>query len=393
MCNVLIAPVCGIAGIGRSVTSAVGGSFVDSVADSAGHAAGDLVTKALGWWTYHGSVSFDSPVITTMQSNTMPITTILLTLGVIVTGVRMALARKAEPLVNLTVNLVTFLVAATAGVALFAAIQTGGDAYSEWVIAQTSDDFGQRLVTAATSGYTAAFGVIVVSLLCLLLAFVQWVLMLFRYAGLLVLACVLPVAGGAAVLQGRAAALRTVVTWSIAILLYKPIAATVYAIGFTTIGQGDDLLTLLQGVVVLLLAVVALPALVKLFSWTGSHASSGGGGVAAVAGVAGGYALSTGRGAESQAAETQAAVGAPGGADSPAPTPASDGGGSRSGAQGSEMSVANASAEGGTGGGAAAGGASAHPYVAAAMAAKEGYDSAVSTASSAATDRRVGEES
>ena len=39
MCNILLSPICGIDDAAGGVASAVGGSFIDSVSDSAGKAA------------------------------------------------------------------------------------------------------------------------------------------------------------------------------------------------------------------------------------------------------------------------------------------------------------------------------------------------------------------
>ncbi|WP_143168438.1 hypothetical protein [Amycolatopsis australiensis] len=242
----------------------------------------------MGWWTIQSTVDFGSPAIRLIQQYTMPLSVIMLMAGVILAAAKTALVRRGEPLTNLAVNVLTFLVLATAGVGLLAALQTGGDAFSAWIISEAGADFGERFAQAATSSYTGAFGVILVSLLCIVIAFVQWVLMLFRAAALVLLAGALPFAAAASTVQGRTDSTKRVVTWSVAILLYKPTGALIYAAGFTTLSEGGSLLVMLQGVVILLMAIIALPSLVRLFSWMSAPMPSGGsGGVAAAAGVAG----------------------------------------------------------------------------------------------------------
>ncbi|MEV6832103.1 hypothetical protein [Amycolatopsis sp. NPDC051102] len=266
----------------------VAGSALQGAADSAGQSAGQLITLSLGWWTFQSTVDFGSPAIRLIQQYTMPLSVIMLMAGVILAAAKTALTRRGEPLTNLATNVLTFLVLATAGVGLLAALQTGGDAFSAWIISEAGADFGERFAQAAMSSYTGAFGVILVSLLCILIAFVQWILMLFRAAALVLLAGALPFAAAASTVQGRTDSTKRVVTWSVAILVYKPTGALIYAAGFTTLAEGGSLLVMLQGVVILLMAIIALPSLVRLFSWMSAPMPSGGsGGIAAVAGIAG----------------------------------------------------------------------------------------------------------
>ena len=66
------------------------------------------------------------------------------------------------------------------------------------------------------------------SVVALVLAMIQWVLMAFREAGLLVLAAMLPLAAA-----GPRAWLNRLLAWLLAIVVYKPGAAFIYYIGFS----------------------------------------------------------------------------------------------------------------------------------------------------------------
>jgi hypothetical protein len=402
--------------IGKGASKVVD-SALDHQAQSAGQAAGQFLTNALGWWTYQGSASLDSsPAVQASHAWLLPVTVLLLVLGTVAAGVKTAISRKPDALVALGFNWVAFVVFSVAGVALFAAVQALGDRFAGYLIGGESSHFGDEISQAATSSYAASFGVLIMSGALIVLSIVQWVLMLFRYAGLLVLAASLPVAFAAALAQGKQDGAKRVVSWSITLLLYKPIAAFIYWVGFETIGGSKDLLTLLQGATVLLLAIVALPSLAKLFSWAGDAASASGGGLLA-AGAAGmafagsrgvgsqadpdsasshaSYMSSTGPGSGSAAAAggdqpttsgawDESHGGGPGssgaGGDTPVSTGAAAGsGGDLSGvAAGGGSGVAAESVAGSSGGGS--------PYVTAAMAAKEVGGSAVDAAGSAATD-------
>jgi hypothetical protein len=68
--------------------------------------------------------------------------------------------------------------------------------------------------------------------------------------------------------------------WMLALIFYKPAAAMVYATAFTMIGTGKDPRTVLMGFTMVFLSLLALPVLMRLFTWTTGHVAdaSGGGG-------------------------------------------------------------------------------------------------------------------
>jgi type IV secretion system protein TrbL len=100
-------------------------------------------------------------------------------------------------------------------------------------------------------------------------------------------------------------------------------------IGFTFLGAANDVTTVMTGLMVLVLAVVAMPAMMRFFSWAGVSVTGGGG--AAMAGAIGAASLmgATSRAPANQHANYMAAHGPgshgtpPGGAG---PTGASPGG-------------------------------------------------------------------
>src|SRR5258708_13744196 len=160
--------------------------------------------------------------------------------------------------------------------------------------------------------------------------------MLLGTAAVVCLAGVLPVAAAGSIAPLTRPWIRKITSWMLALSFYKPAAAAVYAVAFTMIGSGRDPRTVLMGFVMLLLSVIALPALMKFFTWTtGTIAGSGGGGqllgAAAVGAVAVGTMRSPGGGAggpaQDQAAylstrlDSPPAGGRPGPPDTPPPHP------------------------------------------------------------------------
>ena len=152
--------------------------------------------------------------------------------------------------------------------------------------------------------------VIVFGIAAIVLSVVQAGLMLFRQAALVILAGVLPLAAAGSVAPMTRGWVRKVAAWMLALIFYKPAAAAVYATAFTMIGSGGTR-TALMGFVMLAVSVVALPALMKFFTWTTGTigGTSGGGqilGTAAAGAIAVG-ALRSSRGGGGSAAQDQAA--------------------------------------------------------------------------------------
>jgi hypothetical protein len=153
----------------------------------------------------------------------------------------------------------------------------------------------------------------------------------------------------------------------------QPAAAAVYATAFTMIGKGSNLETLLTGFVMLALAPVALPILMRFFTWTTGTVSSGGGAGALLAGAGAGVAAmgslrgaSGGSGSTSAsehasylAAQQQSLQGADAAEGASTGTSAAPGGGSSAGAGSGAEAAQAASPDRGDGASSAGGAATA----------------------------------
>ena len=148
--------------------------------------------------------------------------------------------------------------------------------------------------------------VIVLGAVGIFVGTIQAVLMLFRQAALLVSGRSSAAAAAGTLAAGTRAWFRRVTGWMLALIFYKPAAAAVYATAFTLIGSRPSPRTKLMGFAMVILSLVALPALMKFFTWTVGtvEASSAGGGflstvlsgavaIGAVRGAAGGLGGAT----------------------------------------------------------------------------------------------------
>lgn len=293
--GVLIPGAGGIAGAGAvpaagtvakaaagTVANAAIGGLAGAIQDGIGTIAKDMVA----WWINLPSPDLATdPVPRVLQEWLFPFTAGVAVVAVIIAGGRMALTRKAAPLIDVGSGLLTIAATAAAGTLLPALLLKAGDAYSTAVLnAATHGQFATRFTeliafsTASGPGLTAIL--LIIGMIALVLAAVQAILLLFRQAAVIILAGVLPLAAAGTMTPKTKPWFPKTTGWMIALVFYKPCAATVYATGFLMIGQGTSAQDVLGGVAVLILSLVALPVLLRFFNWApGQLEAAGGGGV------------------------------------------------------------------------------------------------------------------
>jgi hypothetical protein len=313
-CNTLIEPACRVAGnVIQSVTTSAAGDVLGGIAQAITAGIWWIVENTATWWLRIPSPDLAAePAVTRIQQWLLPITVAVAIGGVIAAGARMALTRRANPLIDVASGLLTVAAASMLGVTVMTLLLKAGDAWSTWVLqVSTGGHFTQRLIVALDLGGGAAAAVVLIcGTIAIVLSLVQAVLMLFRQAALIILAGVLPLAAAGSVAPMTRPWIRKVTAWSLALICYKPAAAAVYAAAFTMIGSGGSPRTALMGFVMLAMSVVMLPALMKFFTWTtGAIAGSGGGGQflgAATVGAIAVGAMRYGPGAAGSAAQGHA---------------------------------------------------------------------------------------
>jgi hypothetical protein len=222
-------------------------------------------------------------------------------LAVIVGGARMAWEQRAEPGRELLRSLLTLTVVAGAGVTGIGLATTAADGFAEWILERstTGTNFGANIVSllALDAQVGAGLGpllVIILGLCAIFASFVQIMLMVARAAMLVILAGILPLTASATNTELGRTWLRKAMAWTLAFIAYKPAAAVVYATAFSLSGTevfGDDgsgLMNVLVGLVLMVLALFALPALMRFVTPVVSSmtSGSGGGGLGAAAAAA-----------------------------------------------------------------------------------------------------------
>lgn len=269
-CHPLTDPACLVGPVVHGTAGAIASGFVSGIAHAIQAGAAWIFATTADWWVQFPSPDLASePAVGALQRWLLPVTVAVAVGAMLVAGGKMALTRKANPLVDVGSGLVIVAVVSAVGVVLPSLLPKAGDAWSSWVLmASTGGHFASRLTEAVTLTGTGPGVVIVLGAVGIFVGAIQAVLMLFRQAALLVLAGVLPLAAAGTLTAGTRAWFRRVTGWMLALIFYKPAAAAVYATAFTLIGSRPSPRTELMGFAMVILSLVALPALMKFFTWT-----------------------------------------------------------------------------------------------------------------------------
>ncbi|MET8865630.1 hypothetical protein ABZW11_22055 [Nonomuraea sp. NPDC004580] len=268
--------------------AAEGGGVIDELAT----ALQEAQVKVLGMMAgFSGSSAAAPPLsdsvgpVAWLQERTHWYVALLAVLGLVIAAGRLAVRRRSEPAMRAVTGLLTLAVVTGCGTAAMSLLVEAGDAYSGWIIGQALDsggfggDFGAAITRlAGFQGMTLPPGLmIVLAFASIISCILQIVLMLARVALLGLLVGMLPMAAALSGTEAGRAWLARIAVWALAFALYKPAAATVYSYAFLAIGDPSSELAQLSGLVVIILAVAALPALLRLLAPAVGAVRHGGG--------------------------------------------------------------------------------------------------------------------
>lgn len=170
-----------------------------------------------------------------------------------------------------------------------------GDLYSPWIIEQAgSKDDGKFLtkildMSLFQTGQLSMIMLIVGGLIALLSNIVQVFLMFVRSGLLTLLTGFSPLAAAASTTSWGKQWFNKYVAWTMAFVAFKPTASTIYAASLKLLSGDsysftDDIGKFLMGIIFLILAIVALPALVMFLVPVTANIGSGGSGAIGMVG-------------------------------------------------------------------------------------------------------------
>jgi hypothetical protein len=280
----------------------VGGAVrwgVDGFADALREGAAWVMQTTVGWWINVPSVDLSSSPATRIRSLVMGIAALVAVCGAIWCGIRMAWTRKGgEPLWDLVTGLLRLVAVAALAFVIPQLLLNFGDSFSTWALdSATSGSVASRMVGLANlGGVTAPGAVIFFAMVAILAGTAQAVLMFLREGAIIILSGVLVLAAAGGFNPATKAWFPKVSGWLLGLIFYKPMAALTYAAAFYMVGDDTgNPRTVIVGLTMLLLSLIALPKMMQFFSWAAPAAVSAGtglGGTAAALGGAGVAALS-----------------------------------------------------------------------------------------------------
>ena len=337
-----------------------------------------LVSLGTIWVNVKTNVGGDESVASFIQEHQRWLTIVIAIVSLVFAAMQMAWRQRMEPLQEAQGGLLRLIVVGAAFPTITQLMLEIGDLYSPWIIEQAgSKDDGKFLtkildMSLFQTGQLGMIMLIVGGLIALLSNITQVFLMFVRSGLLTLLTGFSPLAAAASTTAWGKQWFNKYVAWTMAFVAFKPTASTIYAASLKLLSGDsysftDDIGKFLMGIIFLILAIVALPALVMFLVPVTANIGSGGSGASGMVGgmlatgavnVAnrsirrGGSGGGGGGGSSSRPPSQPQSTQAPTGA---APTGGASGGAASSGAAAGGGAGAGAAAGGGAAGGGAAG--------------------------------------
>ena len=322
---------CGLIDAGCAVGNWVSGLADDAMGNMAKaimEGMSQMVTTLSTFWVSMPTVNLTSqdgtaasPVVSMVNGELMVWTVALAVLAVIIGGIRMIWEQRGAPLKELLRSLITLTLVSGLGLGVISILVVAADAFSAAIINRSTDGKGfadaMKLLVMTNQTGVGVFILIILGLIGLLASLVQVVLMVVRSGMLVILAGILPTTAAFTNTEMGRQWFQKAIGWTIAFILYKPAAAIVYSVAFLLMGSSgkNALIGSITGFTLMVVALFAMPALMRFVTpMVGAVASGGGAGVGAAVGAMATGAVSMGRSGSGRgnAAPTPASSNQPG---------------------------------------------------------------------------------
>jgi type IV secretion system protein TrbL len=327
--------VCSVFSPGCKITQAIVGSAFQQVVDAMSDAAGQVLKTLMTFWVHSDLPDLSSPGGVTFWVNAHLTWLVSGTavFSVLVGAARVGFSRRPDAGYDTLRMLLRTCVTAGVAVPVVALLAAAGDAFANWILdAASVTNLATLNLTALAPGVT-----LIGSLLIVLTSLFQMAIMVMRGAVVAILVGTLPLAAATTNTAVGKQWFAKLCGWTGAFLLVKPVAALIYAAGLQLESQ-TSASGQLSGMFVLLVAVFALPVLIKLLVPAAAAVGGSGGGsmvLAAAGAAATGAVVLSGAGAGAAAAGGGARGLGTSVPPSPSGSPRSSGGGGGAGPSGS----------------------------------------------------------
>ena len=278
----------------KDAAQAVGDSLMDQLAQNASVAMASTIETLGSFWVTVPTIPLGdtqgnaSDPVAFLQGHTWWIWSTLMVFSVLYAAGQMIWSRKGQPLMELVAALIRALLASSAGLGAVVILLQVGDSYSTWILDKSVEGgftTGLKNIMMSPGAPGLQIFMIVAGIIAMLVSLVQICLLIVRSALSVLLAGTLPLAYSATNTQWGKQWSQKHASWLIAFVLYKPVAATIYAAAFKVTGSAltgklegaaESIVGLMSGLVLMVAALFALPAMMRLIVPAVGAASAGG---------------------------------------------------------------------------------------------------------------------
>ena len=261
-------------------------SAFDQLREGANEAALSTLVSLSSFWLQPNSPVLadektwnDSLTVGFMHDGLLWMTGAVFAVAVLIAGMRTAWELRARPLQELLKAMLIFVVVAAAGTAVLQLLTSSSDQFAVDIVERAAadgsletafggevDDNGNLLHEVVAQNVPALLAISLYGSV-IIASLIQVVLMLVRSGMLVLLAGTFPLAAAATNTEIGRAWFKKYCGWALAFIAYKPAAALIYAAALQlskgNLSSGDSVIQAMTGMMLLLLAIFALPALLR----------------------------------------------------------------------------------------------------------------------------------
>ncbi|MFI7643426.1 hypothetical protein [Nonomuraea sp. NPDC049400] len=244
-------------------------------------AARTLLDIFLRMWLSFTSFDLEQQGAMRLYGMTLSIGMMIAVLLLLWQAIRTMIQGRGMPLLEALQGLVVTGLVALCGVAVTGGVMRTSDLLSEWILGDLSrNGLVNREITAmiTSTGLPAWLTIQLASLLILVLV-IQMIVLWLRNATVPILALMLPIAAAGSIgTNATRAWLPKTITAILTVAAYKPIVSLIIVAAVAQFRDSTEISGLLYALIMFVLAVIAMPALVKIFAPLGMAAAGGGAG-------------------------------------------------------------------------------------------------------------------
>lgn len=294
-------PLCALKEGAHAALGSAAQNVVDYWVEALNESLGNVMITLGSFWT-KGTVGMDvgngSPIEFMQQHMQFVVTTVLVA-SMMACGIQMLVTRSNDELQRLGRGVITTVIVSGAGTTVITVGVAAADAFSTWLMDAATEgqsaSFGSVIMSTANIPSGGLFVVLVMGGAALIANIVQIGMLYLRAALLILVIAIFPVVAAASASKMGENWWRKLTGFVIAVILYKPVATIIYALGVRVLSSAagkediaDALTAYILGGIFLVAAALALPPLISFIMPV--TAAIGGGGLGFAAAGAGAVA-------------------------------------------------------------------------------------------------------